>query len=134
MCVRRALNGSIWLRIFLNIDQKQKYAHNARLYPICEKCLHECRSIYIIGDLNIHFLKNPNPLDDVLDIFSLTNVVHEPTCFKNVDNPTLIYVILTNTPRRLTNVLNVSLGISDFHNLICVATKMCKPNNITRNE
>ena len=33
MCVRRALNGSIWLRIFFNIDQKQKYAHNARLYP-----------------------------------------------------------------------------------------------------
>ena len=26
----------------------------------------------------------------------------------------------------------MSLGISDFHNLICVATKMCKPNKIRR--
>ena len=54
---------------------------NVALDYICEKCLHECRSIYIIGDLNVNFWKNPNPLNDVLDIFSLTNVVHEPTCF-----------------------------------------------------
>ena len=89
-------------------------------------------SLYIIGDLNVNVLKHPNLLDDVLDILSLTNVVREPTCFKNVDNPTLIDLILTNTPRRLTTVLNVPLGISDFHNFICVATRMCKPTKAIR--
>ena len=94
--------------------------------------MHEGTSLYIIGDLNVNVLKHPNLLDDVLDILSLTNVVREPTCFKNVDNPTLIDLILTNTPRRLTTVLNVPLGISDFHNFICVATRMCKPTKAIR--
>ena len=39
---------------------------------------------------------------------------------------------LTNTPRRLTTVLNVPLGIRDFHNFICVATRMCKPTKAIR--
>ena len=66
--------------------------------------------MYIIGDLNVNLLNHPNPLDD---------------------NPTLLDVILTNTPRRLTSVLNMSLGISDFHNCICVAKKCV---NLTRQE
>ena len=97
-----------------------------------DKCLCESSSIYIIGDLNVNVLNHPNLLDDSLDILNLTIVVQGPTCFKNVDNPTLLDVILTNTPRRLTSVLNMSLGISDFHNFICIATKMCKPNKIRR--
>ena len=77
-------------------------------------------------------LKHPHPLDDVMDSFNLSNVVLGPTCFRNVENPSLVDVILTNSPRRLTSVLNVSIGISDFHNFIGVATKMYKPNNTVR--
>ena len=57
---------------------------------VSEKCLHEGTSLYIVGDLNVNVLKHPNLLHDNLDILSLTNVVREPTCFKNVGNPTLI--------------------------------------------
>ena len=71
-------------------------------------------------------LKHPHPLDDVMDSFNLSNVVLGPTCFRNVENPSLVDV------RRLTNVLNVLIGISDFHNFISVATKMYKLNNTVR--
>ena len=65
-------------------------------------------SIYIIiGDLNVNVLNHPNPLADSLDILNLTNILHGPTCFKNVDNPTFPEVILTNTPRRRTSDLNM---------------------------
>ena len=94
---------------------------------MCEKCICDGSSLYIIGDLNVDMMTKSNALADTLDVFNLRNVVRKPTCFKNVLNPSLLDVILTNTPRRLTSVLNVSLGISDFHNFICVATKMCKP-------
>ena len=105
----------------------------AALEYASENCLHEGTSLYIIGDPNVNVLKHPNLLDDVLDIIlNLTNVVRESTCFKNVGHPTLIDLILTNTPRRLTTVLNVPLGISDFHNFICAATIMCKPTKAIR--
>ena len=51
-------------------------------------------------------LKHPHPLNDVMDSFNLSNVVLGHTCFKNVENPSLIYVIFTDAPRRLTSVLN----------------------------
>ena len=47
-----------------------------------------------------------------MDSCSLPNVVLGPTCFRNVENSSLVDVILTNTPRRLTSVLNVSIGIA----------------------
>ena len=97
------------------------------LEHVCEKCICDASSLYIIGDLNVDMMTKSNALADTLDVFNLRNVVRKPTCFKNVLNPSLLDVILTNTPRRLTSVLNVSLGISDFHNFICLATKMCKP-------
>ena len=97
------------------------------LEHVCEKCICDGSSLYIIGDLNVDMMTKSNALADTLDVFNLRNVVRKPTCFKNVLNPSLLDVILTNTPRRLTSVLNVSLGICDFHNFICVATQMCKP-------
>ena len=81
---------------------------NTALECIMDKCLCESSSIYIIGDLNVNVLNHPNPLDDSLDILNLINVVQRNTCFKNVDNLTLLDVMLTNTPRRLTSVLNMS--------------------------
>ena len=122
--------------VFISIMCRKRTVHISHLITaleyVSDKCLHEGTSLYIIGDLNVDVLKHPNLLDDVLDILSLTNVVREPTCFKNVGNPTLIDLILTNTPRRLTTALNVLLGIGDFHNFICVATRMCKPTKAIR--
>ena len=124
------------ISVFISIMHIPLTVHISHLITaleyVSEKCLHEGTSLYIVGDLNVNVLKHPNLLDDVLDILSLTNVVREPTCFKNVGNPTLIDLILTNTPRRPTTVLNVPLGISEFHNFICVATRMCKPTKAIR--
>ena len=99
------------------------------LEHVCEKCICDGSSLYIIGDLNVDMMTKSNALADTLDVFNLRNVVRKPTCFKNVLNPSLLDVILTNTPRRLTSVLNVSLGISDFHNFICVQQKCANLKN-----
>ena len=59
--------------------------------------------------------------------YNLKNVIKDPTCFKSVENPSLIDVILTNTPERIASHMNVSIGVSDFHNFICAATRMYAP-------
>ena len=48
-----------------------------------------------IGDLNFNMLQNEKSkhLHDVCDIFDLTNMIKEPTCFKS--EPSLLDVILT---------------------------------------
>ena len=103
-----------------------------QLSKMLDKYLSEVKSVFIIGDININLQCMPKPFQDFMCGYSLCNVVKEPTCFKSVSNPTLIDVILTNTPRRLASHVNVAIGVSDHHNIICAATKLCLDQNIRR--
>ena len=60
--------------------------------------------------------------------FGLYNIIDTPTCYKSVD-PTLIGVILTSQRRRIAGTINVTTGISDFHNVVACSTKMHVPRN-----
>ena len=110
----------------------QNYIFIDHVSSVLDKCLTECRSVYIIGDVNINFQNLPENVINFLNMYNLKNLVCEPTCFKSVDNPSLIDVILTNTPNRVASHLNTCVGISDCHNLVCAATKMFAPKNYKR--
>ena len=56
-------------------------------------------------------------LNDFCDIYNLKNLVKEPTCFKNPDNPSCIDLFLTNRPRTFQCTTTIETGISDFHKL-----------------
>jgi hypothetical protein len=98
------------------------------LQEILDKCLSECDTIYLMGDLNVNFLKTKHELTELLDLYDLKNVIKDATCFKSVTNPSLIDIILTNKPRSLSGHLNVNIGLSDFHNITCASTK----HNVTK--
>ena len=99
---------------------------------VLDKCLSESKSVYILGDVNINFLELPRCVINFLEAYRLTNLISEATCFKSVSNPSLIDVILTNTPNRIASHLNISIGVSDFHNFVCAATKMHAPKSYRR--
>jgi hypothetical protein len=82
-----------------------------------------------MGDLNVDFLQENNPLQEVLHDYGLTNIIEGPTCFKNLDKPTLNDVILTNCPRKIASTLNVNIGMSDHHNHIQAATRLFAPRS-----
>jgi hypothetical protein len=48
-------------------------------------------------------------LQNVCDIFDLTNLVNSPTCYTKNSNPNLNNVILTNMPNNCMNVTNFKL-------------------------
>ena len=77
------------------------------------------------GDLNQNFLSE-NALTCVCDVHGLKNIVKEPTCFKAI-NPTLLDVFLTDKPNSFVDRLNCDIGLSDFHNYICVASRLHVP-------
>ena len=87
------------------------------------KILSKYDNITLAGDLNIDELgpssnSSKNYLPNIKDIFGLTNLIKEPTCFKS-QNSTLLDLILTNRPRSFMQSQNFETGLSDCHKLVC---------------
>ena len=72
-------------------------------------------------------MNQENLLTSFCNTHDLENLVKGPTCFKG-ENPTCIDVILSNEPNRFKSTINVNCSLSDFHNIVCTATKLqCPP-------
>ena len=85
--------------------------------------------IIIIGDINIDLSKTNSKsekLCEILNLYNLCNKIIEPTCFKG-NVPSIIDLCIVSQPRRFSSVLNWNCGLSDWHNLIAVATKLKMP-------
>ena len=61
------------------------------------------------------------------EIYKLRNLIKEPTCFKNPQNPACIDLILTNKLLSFKNTYVIEAGLSDFHKLIVGVMKMHFP-------
>ena len=78
-------------------------------------------NILLLGDFNSEF--SEPCLNDFCDIYNLKNLVKEPTCYKNPDNPSCIDLFLTNRPRTFQCTTTIETGISDFHKLVVKVLK-----------
>ena len=70
----------------------------------------------LLGDFNTQ--DSESCIMDFNDQYGSKNIVKGPTCFKSVDNPTTIDLILTNNPRSFWNTKSFPNSISDFHALV----------------
>ena len=59
---------------------------------------------------------------------SLKSLIKEPTCFKSVDNPSCIDLILTNHPKCFQNSGVYETGIFNFHKLTFTVHIFRRPN------
>ena len=64
---------------------------------ILEPLMSKYDSFLIVGDFNSEM--SEQEMLDFCSIFSLHNLVKDPTCFKNPNNPSLIDLMSTNRPR-----------------------------------
>ena len=78
-------------------------------------------NIIILGDFNAE------PLDtymhEFINMYGLKNLVNEPTCYKNVNNPSCIDLILTNRPKSFQTTTAIETGLSDFHKMTITIMK-----------
>ena len=102
------------------------------LSELLDKCLCECKSVFVLGDLNTNFLLEKHALCELLSMYNLSNVIQKPTCFKNASNPSLVDVLLTNAKSRVASHVNFCCGTSDFHNYVGVALKLHAPRQEPR--
>ena len=61
-----------------------------------------------------------------MEINGLKNIIKEATCFKS-NEPTLIDNVLTTNANRVASTIDINTGLSHFHNLVGMATKVSFP-------
>ena len=69
-----------------------------------------------MGDFNAD-VSDPS-VTSFCTLFNLKNIVKEPTCYKNPENPSCIDLFLTNFPRGFHNTCLYETGLPDFHKLV----------------
>ena len=78
-------------------------------------------NIILLGDFNSEC--TDHCMTEFCSIFNLTSLIKEKTCFKSVENPSCIDLILTNRPQSFQNSSVIETGLSDFHKLTITVLK-----------
>ena len=91
---------------------------------ICNALDYYCKkyqNFLVMGDLNT--LESEDVLQDFLEERDLKNLVKFLTCFKSTTNPSAIYPNITSKSQSFQKTINVSTGLSDFHDMVLISMK-----------
>ena len=66
----------------------------------------------VLGDFNAEV--DNNTISSFCDAFDLVNLIREPTCYKNLEKPSCIDLILRNKRHSFQNSGVIKIGLSDF--------------------
>ena len=78
-------------------------------------------NVIICGDLNSEVREEA--MDEFCNLYGLKSLIKVPTCFKSIENPSCIDLILTNRPYNFQNSTALETGLSDFHLLTVTVLK-----------
>ena len=102
---------------------------NIDFYDKFKEMLKQCdfkKEVIVMGDFNIHWDDNctRKKLQQIMDGFNLVQMVKGPTRITNTCS-TLIDLIFTNYPERITKSYNMLTGLSD-HNMVLITRKLTR--------
>ena len=75
-----------------------------------------------IGDYNSE--TSETALRNFCDLYKMKNLVRDPTCFKNPNNPSCINLFLTNCSRSFQDTHIIQTGLTNFHKMNLTVLKM----------
>ena len=79
----------------------------------------------LAGDFNVR--EGDDTLDEFMEEYHAKNLVKEPTCFKNSENPSCIDLFITNSCLSFQNTTTLCSGLSDFHKMTVTVLKTTFP-------
>ncbi len=98
--------------------------HVFRFYESIER---EAREVILLGDINTDMqYKNDKITTELCQVYGLSNLITQPTCFKNPEG-TLLDPILVMNKNKFQNAFNIHCASSDFHNIVGCATRLKIP-------
>ena len=95
------------------------------LGKILDRNMSKIDEFLLIGDFNSE--THEAKLANFCDIYNLNSLIKEPTCYKNLSNPTTIDLILTNRKKCFQNSTTFETGLSDHHKMIVTVMKQYFP-------
>ena len=117
------LRKTKWLLICSYNPHKNNISnHLMNLSKIIDRNSSRYDKYLCIGDFNSE--TSETALRNFCDLYKLKNLVREPTCFKNPDNPSCIDLFLTNCSRSFQDTQVIETGLSDFHKMNLTVLKM----------
>ena len=128
-----------FLDIELMVNHKEKWLYGLGYKPpdirkfvfenafklLCDVIMNESSNIVLLGDFNCNLLEEHSYVH-TCETYDLHNLVTSATCFKCIKG-TLIDVYFVSKPLRFKSTLNLDWWLSDFHNFICITTKLNMP-------
>ena len=101
-----------WLLIFLyNPKHSSIESHLDSLSKSIDSLSSKYDNFVLLGDFNS--CMEDFPMKTFGENYKLRNLIKEPTCFKNPENPTCIDLILANKPLSFKNTYVIETGLSD---------------------
>ena len=86
--------------------------------------------VLLVGDFNTEITEHY--MESFLYEHELSNLVKEKTCFKNMQNPSCIDLLLTNNSYAFQQTTTVCSGLSDCHKLVLTVLKTSIPKGNPR--
>ena len=77
----------------------------------------------LLGDFNVQ--ENKTILSEFLNAYNAKNIVKNKTCFKSIENPSCVELIITDKPGSFqhTNVYETGISVLDHHKLVTTVMK-----------
>ena len=86
----------------------------------------------LLGDFNAQ--ENETTLSEFLNAYNAENIVKDKTCFKSIENPSCIDLVITDKPGSFQHTNVFTTGISDHHKLVTTVMKAkiikAQPKNV----
>ncbi len=133
LCIEVRLGKTKWLiaRCYKNSDIKNN-DFETFMTPFLDGIIAASDRFILMRDLNFDILSIGNCLSHISDLFDLHNFIDVPTCSK-APAGTLLDVILTPSPRSTSTHGVIETGLSDWHRLDFMVTKMHAPKVMPKN-
>ena len=105
-----------WLLMGGYNPQKEKISYYlSHVSKVIDKCMRNYDNIILLGDFNV--ATSADIMNDFCQMYGLDNLINEPTCYKNVNNPSSIDVMLTNRKSCFQDSITIETGLSDHHKM-----------------
>ena len=86
-----------------------------------DKFLPNYENLLLLGDFNSEM--SEEPMKDFCETYNLENLITDPICFKSINNPSCIDVMLTNRSSCFENSTVIETGLSDCHKMTITVMK-----------
>ena len=86
-----------------------------------DRFLPNYENLLLLGDFNSEMCEEP--MKEFCETYNLSNMITDPTCFKSMNNPSCIDVMLTNRSSCFENSTVIETGLSDCHKMTITVMK-----------